>query len=97
MARKTLAAQGAAERRKRDSQIRSAQGGTNRSTKTHKQNRKSGDTMTAAHQADQSEAAFKRATKAKSAKSSVGKNLRAAAKKAMAKKKKKKNTKKRYA
>ena len=67
MGRPSLASQGAAERRKRDQAITSAQGGTTRSSKTHKQNRKSGDTMTAAHQADQSEAAFKRATKAKSA------------------------------
>ena len=64
--RPSLASQGAAERRKRDQAITSAQGGTNRSTKTHKQNRLSGDTMTAEHQADQSEARFKRAMKAKS-------------------------------
>ena len=68
MAGKSLAAQGASERRKRDQAIISAQGGTTRSSKTHKQNRLSGDTMTAKHQADQSEARFKRAMKAKAAK-----------------------------
>ena len=79
---KTLAQQGEEERRKRDARILPSGMADDQSAKkslTHKQNRKAGNKAVARLQADQAEAAFKRAMKAKKAKAAKKRSERVAA------------------